>query len=785
MISKKTARVLEFNIILERLAAKAVSYAGRNAALALMPQTDKEKVLRLMEETCEGETVLLGKTNYPLMSFDDITAELKRTKTGASLNTAELLRVNTVFKAAKKAKDSLAHEENITHLKNMAQNLYYDARVMNDIERCIVAENEISDAASPELYNIRRKIKKENEFIREKLSSVIRGKGFADKLQDAIITQRNGRYVVPVKQEYKNSIPGMVHDQSASGATVFIEPAAVVEANNRISELKSAQKAEEERILAFLTAMVKPLIGDLKNDISLLGEIDLIFAKASLGLEMKAVPVTFTDEYMFDIKEGRHPLIDKNKVIPLSIKMEQNIKGLIITGPNTGGKTVTLKMCGLFALMAQSGMFLPARSDVTMPIFDGVFADIGDEQSIEQSLSTFSSHMKNTIYILRNAGKRSLVLLDEIGAGTEPQEGVAIALAVLSHLEKKGSMIIATTHYSEIKAFAMNREGFENASMEFDTVALMPTYKLLIGVPGMSNALLISKRLGLPKDVLDSAYDFLSKEHTEFVSLIENAQSTRQKAEKELAKAERFKEETAVERNRIKQKEATLDEKYKKIIDDARKKALEIVSDAKEESEEMIELAKKLAKQGEADRTKTTDKIRKTLSDKKDTLVSSINKSKRRHKQMKPRDIKVGDTVKIVSMDVLATVLKEPNAKGQVQLQAGIMKVNIHISDLEPAQEEKKKEVMRTKSVTLQRKMISPQIDLHGMAVDDAILEVDRYLDDAFVAGLHEVTIIHGLGTGVLKKGIRNYLRTHPHVKEQRPGQYGEGSDGVTVVTLK
>lgn len=785
MISKKTAKLLEYDVVLRMLGAKTVSDAGRALAEELMPTGDPQEAARLMEETKEAETLLLRQTAYPVAAFDTPAGELKRLSSGAGLNCAELLRLNSVFKAARKTKKSIAEENGQPRLAQMAQKLFFEEEVMREIDKCIIGENELADTASDELFNIRRKIRKENEFIREKLQSIIKSGENAKQLQDSIVTQRNGRYVVPVKSDYRGAMPGIVHAQSASGATLFIEPMSVVEANNRISELLGQEEEEIVRILMRLSDAMRPYIADIEADVTLLAYLDLVFAKASLAGQMKAVPVEFSRDSTIAIREGRHPLIPAENVIPVSLTLEGSIRSLVITGPNTGGKTVTLKMVGLFAAMAQSGMFLPAHWGVRMPVYDGVFADIGDEQSIEQSLSTFSSHMKNVIYILQHAGKKSLALLDEAGAGTEPQEGAALAMAFLSELAAQGATVLATTHYTELKAFAMQTEGFENASMEFDPVALRPTFKLLIGVAGQSNAMLIAKRLGLPRRVLDRAQGFLSSEHIAFNNLLTNAENTRLTAERELARAEGLMAEAENIKAQAQKREAEMEEKYAKILEDARKKAFEIVSDAKDETEEMIQAAKKLKQQDESTRTKETHKIRQTLDAKKDVLASSINKSKRKSAHLDPKAMRLGDSVHIVSMDADGTVIGLPDTKGKVQVQAGIMKIEIHISDLEAQQAVQKQKYERTSSVKLAQRSVGLSVDLHGQAVDDAQIILDKYLDDAFLSGLGEVSIIHGRGTGVLKNGVRAYLKNHPHVKSFRSGVYGEGGDGVTVVTLK
>ena len=786
MIANRTANVLEFPTILQRLAEKTVSEAGYQKALNLRASTDRSTAERMMRETAEAETLLIRRPHYPLRSFDSVYAELKRLAMGADLNGLELLRLNSVYKAAKLAKESVCSEEEDFSIKQYAGDLYFEARVIREVDEAILSETEIADSASQTLYTIRKKIRSEHELIREQLQKMIKSKEYQESLQDSIITQRNGRYVVPVKQEYRSNVAGLVHAQSGSGATLFIEPMSVVEANNRISELQAAEQAEIERILARLSAYFRPHIEEITHTFENLAQLDLIFAKASLGIEMKAVPVTFSEGLSLNITDGRHPLIAKEEVVPLSVYMSEQSRMLIISGPNTGGKTVTLKMCGLFALMAQSGLFLPARSGVCMPVFEHIFADIGDEQSISQSLSTFSSHMKNIIDILKKTAGKSFVLLDEIGAGTEPQEGAAIAMAVLDHLYSAGALTIATTHYSDLKAFAAQRDGFENASMEFDAVALKPTFRLQIGTPGMSNALLIARRLGLQESVLQKAGEFLSEEHTRFSELIADAHKTAQEAEEQKTAAEKMRREAQKMLDAAQEESARSKEKSKKQLQRASEQALEILSDAKDDAEKLIAEAKKIKKQSLPEQTKSIQHVRGSFDRKKERLRKTLNTQQRRGRALSAQEIQAGMDVRVVSLDVPATVLKEPNAKGMVQVMAGIMKLEIPIGDLESTQAAKKQQAQRTSSVTLNRqRRVSSEIDLHGQAVDDALILLDKYLDDAFISGLTQVSIIHGRGTGTLRKGVRAYLAHHPHVKSTRTGQYGEGGDGVTVVELK
>lgn len=775
---------LEFNSILEKLAERTVSQSGAQAARALRPVSEGETARILMEQTMEAETLLIKRPSYPVCSFAAIGAELRRMKTGASLSGGEILRVASVFRAAKQAAP-LAKDETAQMIPALAKGLFYDDGMIKRVEDCVVADDEIADGASTELARVRREMRKENEFIKEKLQSMIRSQGESKYLQDAIITQRNGRYVVPVKSEYKANVSGIVHEKSASGATLFIEPASVVEANNRIRELEAAEQKEIARILAGLTAGLNVYREELRADVEILTELDLLFAKAALGLAMKALPVTFNEEGEISINAGRHPLIDAEKVVPVSLKLAGGIRSLVITGPNTGGKTVTLKLIGLFAIMAQSGLLIPAKSPVKLPVFDGVFADIGDEQSIEQSLSTFSAHMKSIIFALKHAAGRSLVLLDELGAGTDPQEGSALAQAILTELMKKGSMVVATTHIGELKAFANEHEGFENASMEFDAATLTPTYRLMMGVAGHSNAILISQRLGLPKHVICAAQGYMNAEHLEYGRLIEAAEQAEKRARKMQKEAKEALAAAKDERRKAEQTAQKAAEKRKQILAKANEKAIEILDDAKETAEDAIAEAKRLGKQDEASRTVNTKKVRDKLSGKKQA-IEQHKKQQKKTKNLTAEDIHVGDTVTILSMDAPATVLKAPNAKGIVRLQAGILKVDLPVSELGPGQEEAPKKGVRTSRVELDaRRQVPMEIDLHGQAVDDSLIILDKYLDDAFLAGLGEVTVIHGRGTGALRRGVQEYLRTHPHVQSFRPGKYGEGDIGVTVVTLK
>ncbi|MBD5559525.1 MAG: endonuclease MutS2, partial [Clostridia bacterium] len=644
---------------------------------------------------------------------------------------------------------------------------------------------EIADDATPELARIRRSIRKENERIRSQMQEMLKSK--SAYLQDAVVTQRSGRYVLPVRADQRANVEGIIHERSATGATLFIEPASVVEANNRIRELEGAEKAEIARLLAQLSAGYAAYRNELRTDEQRLIELDLLFAKAALAREMRAVPVEFNQQHRVDISEGRHPLIDRNQVIPVTVRLQDGVTTLIITGPNTGGKTVMLKLIGLFAAMAQAGLYVPAGKTVQLPVFDGIYADIGDEQSIQQSLSTFSAHMKSIIYAIRHARGNALVLLDELGSGTDPQEGSALAQAILEDLHGKGALVVATTHIGELKDFAVRREGYENASMEWSAATLRPTYQLLMGVPGRSNALAIAKSLGLPRTIVTAAEGFMDTDAVNYTRLIEAAEKERSKAQANLRKSDEMLKEARRERDRAREQLRKTEEKRKRLLEQANQKALDIISDASSTAEAAIENAKKLHRQdSEAKRTKQTQRIREDLRDKRQT----IQKHERRHKNYRPVDpdkLRPGDTVQIIPMDAAGTVLEPPNRKGLVKLQAGILTMELPASDLavadEVPQQQKKQYLDRVDLDS--RRDISLQLDLHGQTVDEAIVAVDRYLDDAFLAGLTEVAIVHGRGTGALRRGVTDFLRGHPHVKKMRTGEYNEGGMGATIVTLK
>ncbi len=623
-----------------------------------------------------------------------------------------------------------------------------------------------------------------NEKVREKLNSMIRSTAYQKYLQEPIITIRNGRFVIPVKQEYRQQVPGLIHDQSSSGATLFIEPSAVVELGNEYKKLLAEEADEIERILTELTAMLAPYADEIREDLNIMGQIDLVFAKAKLSRELNAVMPRLNRNNYVRIVRGRHPLIPADKVVPIDIWIGRDYRSLIITGPNTGGKTVTLKIVGLFALMVQSGIFVPANEGSEFPVFEHIYADIGDEQSIEQSLSTFSSHMKNIVGILDKADENSLVLLDELGAGTDPIEGAALAMSILEELNDRHCICVSTTHYSEIKAFAMTHEGMENASMEFDIDRLCPTYRLYIGIPGKSNAFEISSRLGLPNSIIDKAKGFLKGEDVRFEDIISSAQSQHRIAEEERKMAEEARAELEKLRADAERERRKLDEDRNRLQAKAKEDAKRIVADTKREMEKLIVEIRSIKDIDRSAADRVIQAARDTLRA-TETAVNEKEAIKKEDNTKPPKTVRAGDTVNIVTLDQKATVLSAPDSKGEVMVQAGVMKLNVKLKDIRLIEEKKAAAPTSGKFGLGAGKQVGLELDVRGMLVDEANIMVDRYLDDAYNAGLSEVNIIHGKGTGALRAGVQAFLKRHPLVKGYRMGSYGEGDAGVTVVTLK
>ena len=791
-MTERSLRVLEFHKIRAELSKYCVSDMGRERCEALVPTNLIADVRRMQQETEEARVVLTYLGGTPMISFADVRASLHLAEIGSALSPCALLDIAACLRAARAARDALVTDrDNTPMLSANASRLSTNRTLEQAIADAILSEEEIADRASPELFAIRRKMRACNERVRERLNGMIHSPTTQKYLQEAIITMRADRYVLPVKQEYRSMVPGIVHDQSATGATIFVEPMAVVEIGNELKQLIASEKAEIERILRALSAQVAPDAAAIADNLAILAQLDFAFAKASLAREMMACEPKINDEGRIDIRRGRHPLIDPQKVVPLDIRLGTDFTTLIITGPNTGGKTVTLKTAGLFTLMAQSGLQVPAENGTELAVFDDVFADIGDEQSIEQSLSTFSGHMTNIVSILEQVTPDSLVLFDELGAGTDPTEGAALAQAILSTLLDMHTRTVATTHYSELKEYALTTSNVENASVEFDVTTLRPTYRLSIGIPGKSNAFEISRKLGLPEFVIGKAKELLSKEQVRFEDVIANAEYHRQVAEKERQIAEEASREMVAIRNQAEAERKKLEEQRERSIKKAKDEAKRIVENARRESDAIISELRAMKKAGGAQEheiqrvRKQVDAAQEALADKPEETAGEV-----------PTSVKVGDMVHIASMDVDATVASLPDAKGFLQLKVGMMKMRAQLSDLRTLSSTQKlikkeqrklerKRVMREQRVDITARPVRQELDVRGMALDEAIPEVQKFLDDAMLSSLGEVSIIHGNGTGILRAGIQDCLRRHPCVSSFRLGRYGEGETGVTIVSLK
>lgn len=790
-MTERSLRVLEFHKIRAQLEQSCVSDMGRELARRLVPSSRIEDVRRMQQETEEAQSLLAYLGGTPMLPFTDVRTALHLAQIGSSLSPRALMDVGACLRASRAARDALVTEREDTPLMTAHASRL---RAFRDIEQAIagaiLSEDEIADRASPELFSIRRKMRACNERVRERLNGMIHSPNFQKYLQESIITMRADRYVLPVRQEYRAMVPGIVHDQSSTGATVFVEPMAVVEIGNELKQLISAEKAEIDRILRALSAQIAPEADAMADNLAILAQLDFAFAKASLARQLNACAPKINGEGRIRIIRGRHPLIEAEKVVPLDIRLGDAFTTLIITGPNTGGKTVTLKTTGLFTLMAQAGLQVPADYGTELAVFDDVFADIGDEQSIEQSLSTFSGHMTNIVSILENVTPDSLVLFDELGAGTDPTEGAALAQAILATLLSMRTRTVATTHYSELKEYALTTEGVENASVEFDVATLRPTYRLSIGIPGKSNAFEISRRLGLPESVIGRARDLLSREQVRFEDVIANAEYHRQVAQKERQIAEEARAEMVKIRNQAEAERKQLEDQRDKAIKKAKDEAKRIVENARRESEAMIGELRAMKKAGGAQEheiqrvKKRMEQAQEALADAKETGGEV------------PAEVKAGDMVHIASMDVDATVISPPDAKGYVQLKVGMMKMRAQLSDLRTLtrtqqmvrKEQKKlerKKSMRETRVDITARPVRQELDVRGLSLDEALDEVKKFLDDAMLSSLSEVSIIHGVGTGILRAGIQDCLRRHPCVSSFRLGRYGEGEAGVTIVSLK
>lgn len=789
-LQERSYQTLELPKILELLAQEAATEPAKALCRELRPVFSLQICETLQQET-EDAVRLIGLQGSPSFSgLRDISAALERAEKGGLLNPAELLGVGAMLRAARMTRHYREeHRQEETSLDSYF-NLLSGNRFLEDkIENAIVSEEEVSDHASTELYQLRRQIRAAASKVRDVLNKITTSQSYQKILQDSIITQRNGRFVVPVKAEYRSSMPGMVHDTSSSGATLFIEPAAVVELNNNIRILYGKEKAEIERILAELSADTAQFSGTIRRDYELLCRLDFIFARGKLAYKMKAMRPRLLESGRTEINRARHPLLNPDTAVPVSFRIGGTVDTVIITGPNTGGKTVGLKTLGLLTAMAQCGLQIPASDGSQIVLFEHILADIGDEQSIEQSLSTFSGHMRTIVDILQLAGSHTLVLLDELGAGTDPVEGAALARAIIEHLRSLGCVVAATTHYAELKVYALETSGVENASCEFDVQTLRPTYRLIFGVPGKSNAFAISRRLGLREDIIDAASGLIATEDKEFEEVITRLEEKRQALEGRIAAAERQQRDAEAANRRAQERLATLEYEREKLVLDAKLKAREIIDNARAASEMVLEEARRVKQEAadgkDANLAAARAVLRGTLSE---AEKKTLSQRAERKAMPLPRALKAGDTVEIVSTRTRATVLEAPKPGEKVKVQAGILKIQVEPKELQLLEDVKpeKKEPPRSGGVRLSGpQQVTAELDLRGQSGDEAILELDQFLDNAVRLHLETVTIIHGKGTGVLRQRVQARLRSHPQVKSFRLGVYGEGENGVTIATMK
>lgn len=790
-MKSKALRTLEYNKIIELLVQQATSEPAKKELSKLKPMTNRGDILDGLAETSEAVDVIVRKGSLPLGQIYDIEDHLYFVKKGGTLTMRQLLHILYNMKVTSNVITFLKSDlPQLPILDGIREILVTFPRLIEKIDMSIISEDEMSDNASSELKNIRRAMARQNDAIKNRLNHILNSQDSRTYLQDAIVTMRDGRYVIPVKAEHRGKFPGIVHDQSQTGATIFIEPQVIVNLNNELRELELAEKAEIERILAELSSNVCEHFHDLMNNQKLLVTLDKIFAKAKLSVKMKAECPVIADGGELELKEARHPLIQSKKVVPINVSVGGDYTTLVVTGPNTGGKTVTLKTTGLLVLMAQSGLHIPAASTSRIPIFEQVFADIGDEQSIEQSLSTFSSHMRNIVEILYKVDNKSLVLVDELGAGTDPTEGAALAIAILENLKSWGAYTIATTHYNEIKKYALSTEGVENGSMEFDIETLSPTYRLFIGIPGKSNAFEISRKLGLDEELIDRAQTLLERGDIEFEDVLDSIEKDKRRAEAERDEAIRLNLEMKKQQEELEKRQAKLEEQERAIIANAKEEARDILKEARETANDVSKELRRLSKLDSlGERNKRFDKSRKKLKDAEDKVAEKLIR-RVNQQPVSASELKVGDKVRVLTLDQAGEVLSLPDEKGDLTVKIGIMKANINLKDLmvlesEPMEKPQNKGSRYGNLYKAKAQSISVSINVQGKNLDDAEYEVDKYLDDAYMAGLREVTVIHGRGEGILKDGLRQLFRRHKHVASYRKGRYNEGGEGVTIVTLK
>ncbi len=793
-MKKKTLKTLEYYKIINLLEEKAESDLGREKIKDLKPLKDKEKIEALLEETDEALRLIINRGTPPLYGIYSIKEELGRVRMGGTLYPASLLKISDSLRVSRTLKDYISESEQDRFseypiIEELINRLNINLGIENKINKAIVNDQEISDDASPKLKRLRREIVNKNSSIKSKLESIVNSSDKQKYLQDNIVTVRDGRYVIPVKQQSKKFVPGIMHDVSASGATAFIEPMSVVELNNELRDLEIAEREEIERILKELSENVNEYREELAVNEKVLQDVDFIFAKGKFALDMKATkPILNTRGYI-NLREARHPLLTDEEVVPIDIYIGDEFKTLVITGPNTGGKTVSLKTVGLATLMAQSGLHIPARDNSELAVFDQVFADIGDEQSIEQSLSTFSSHMTNIVDILESVEDNSLLLFDELGAGTDPTEGAAIAMSILDFLLEKNVRTMATTHYSQLKLYALTTENVLNGSVEFDVETLKPTYKLSIGVPGKSNAFEISQRLGLDMGIIGHARELISKENIEFEDVLQAIEEDRKEAEEKRYELGVLEREIKGLKEQLDDEKAKTEKMREQILQKAREEARDIVKNAKEESDLIVTELRELSKEGAKFDRKKMHEAQRYMRD-----VAAEADSQAREKVLDvksnkiPKDLKIGETVEVLSLGQKGEVLSIPDdSKGEVQVQVGIMKVNVPMKSLRRTSSaaETQTQAKSRAYIDIKSKNIKNDIDLRGKNTEEAIIELDDYIDDVYIAGLKEVTIIHGKGTGALRDGLQPYFRNHKLIKSYRPGEFGEGGTGVTVINIK
>ena len=794
-INPKALKNLEYNKIIDKLTEFAGSALAKEMCRNLQPSTDLYEIQALQKETSDALSRIYQKGAVSFRGVRDIRGSIKRLEIGAIIGINELLSICSLLEVCSKVKAYSRNDRDPDFedsLEAMFQALQPLTPVSSEIRRCIASEEELNDDASPALFKIRRSMRQINDKVHAQLQTMVNGSARA-YLQDAVVTMRNGRYCIPVKAEHRGQIPGMIHDQSSTGSTLFVEPMAVIKLNNDLRELELKEEKEIEMILATLSARCGEETEALRDDLDLLTKLDFIFARAQLSRSMNGTQPDFNEEGRILIKKGRHPLLDKKKVVPIDIQLGKDFELLIITGPNTGGKTVSLKTVGLFTLMGQAGLHIPAFDHSELSVFHEVFADIGDEQSIEQSLSTFSAHMTNTVSILKEADDRSLVLFDELGAGTDPTEGAALAIAILSNLHRRGSRVMATTHYSELKVFALSTPGVENGCCEFDVETLRPTYRLLIGVPGKSNAFAISQKLGLSQDIIEEAKTHLTKQDEDFEDLLADLEQKRVTIEQERDQINSYKEEIRELKQRLESKQEKLDLSRDKILREANEQARNILQEAKDYADTTIRNFQKYGKAAGVsakDMEKERGKLREKMSTVDKKLSAKNAAPKKSHKQLTAKDLHIGDSIKVLSLNLKGTVSTLPDAKGNLFVQMGILHSQVNIRDLEKLDDTVITGGNFSKTGSGKIKMsksasVSTEINLLGKTVDEAIMELDKYLDDAYIAHLPSVRIVHGKGTGALRKGVHNYLRRQKHVKSYRLGEFGEGDAGVTIVEFK